>query len=210
MQVGAEIQPVPLVVAPDEERALPLLPVLTWEQAKAVFGFDWPNSGVYLAAHVHRHEQCGHLTRCGFPDESQPCQAYESHDETCWDCQLPRSTPPADDAEQLLADAVQRIRRRYPDVTALYINLPEGGDDNQVILCNIQGAHGDLWPDEQGEVFQGPQDPGERLWLGERDGDPFGELAEINRLLTEVYRKRGATLFEPGELGGGWYLTVAR
>ena len=84
----------------------------------------------------------------------------------------------------------------------------EPGDSSRVILWTIQDGQGDLWPDERGEVFQGDHDPGERLWLGERDGDPFAELAEINRLLTEVYRKRGATLFEPGELGGGWYLTV--
>lgn len=89
VQLGVERRPVPLAVSPGEERPLPLLPVLTWEQSAADFdGAAWPISGAYLAAHLHRHDTCGHLRRCGFPDRGEPCQAYECHDHLCWDCTL--------------------------------------------------------------------------------------------------------------------------
>jgi hypothetical protein len=97
VELGDGTRPVPLVVAPQEERALPLLAVLSWEQAQAAFGSGYPNAGAYRAAHVHRHEGCGHLTRCVFADDDEPCQAYECHDDTCWDCQL---APPPDEAPE--------------------------------------------------------------------------------------------------------------
>lgn len=213
VQIGADAQPAPLVVAPDEEQALPLLPVLTWERSQVVFGYAWPDTGVYLAAHVHRHEQCGHLSRCGFPDGEEPCQACECHDERCWDCQLAPAASPAGEAsngdaageaQRHLGDVVRRIHRRYPQAALAYVSHPEG-DEGRVILWNLRNDDGLLWPDEHGHVFQGADDLGERLWLG----DPFAELAEINRLLTEVFRLRGSALFESGELGGGWYLPLA-
>ncbi|MEV6922939.1 hypothetical protein AB0M46_00295 [Dactylosporangium sp. NPDC051485] len=116
-----------------------------------------------------------------------------------------------DAAAVLLDAAIICIHRRYPDADMAYVDHP-GGDDgprDRVILWDLAGAGGRLWPDEAGEVFQGDDEPGERLWLGDRDGDPYAELAEINRLLTAVFRKCGSDLFEPGELGGGWYLPLA-
>ncbi|MER7278006.1 hypothetical protein ABT369_26545 [Dactylosporangium sp. NPDC000244] len=115
-----------------------------------------------------------------------------------------------DTADVLLDEVITRIRRRFPDAVMAYLNHPGDGDDDRIILWDLASAEGVLWPDEDGEVFQGADEPGERLWLGERDGDPYAELAEINRLLTAVYRERGADLFEPGELGGGWYLPLDR
>ncbi|GHJ52874.1 hypothetical protein Nm8I071_21810 [Nonomuraea sp. TT08I-71] len=50
---------------------------LSWQEFIAVSGATWPNTGAYLDAHLHRHEQCGHLSRCGFPDQNEPCQAVE-------------------------------------------------------------------------------------------------------------------------------------
>lgn len=96
VQVGAHRRAVPLAVAAGEELPLPLLPVLSWERSAADFdGAAWPDSGAYLVAHLHRHEQCGHLSRCRFPDRDEPCQACECHDRTCWDCQLAAATPAA-------------------------------------------------------------------------------------------------------------------
>ncbi|GAA1575722.1 hypothetical protein GCM10009827_116980 [Dactylosporangium maewongense] len=113
-----------------------------------------------------------------------------------------------DTANVLLDEVITRIRRSYPDAVMAYLNHPGLGDG--IILWDLASADRLLWPDEDGEVFQGADEPGERLWLDDRDGDPYAELAEINRLLTAVYRERGADLFEPGELGGGWYLPLDR
>ncbi|MDG6108788.1 hypothetical protein [Dactylosporangium aurantiacum] len=116
-------------------------------------------------------------------------------------------------AEALLTEAIARIRRRYPTAVMAYLNHPHLGeldDGDDIILWNLTGAGEQLWPDENGEVFQSADEPGERFWLDDRDGDPYAELAEINRLLTAVYRERGAELFEPGELGGGWELPLDR
>ncbi|WP_432976754.1 hypothetical protein [Dactylosporangium sp. CA-233914] len=129
--------------------------------------------------------------------------APAAHPASSHDCQR-------DTAAALLDEVITRIHRRYPDAVMAYLNHPSDDDDDRIILWDLAGDGRPLWPDEDGEVSQGADDPGERLWLGERDGDPYAELAEINRLLTAVYRERGAALFEPGELGGGWYLPLDR
>ena len=90
-------------------------------------------------------------------------------------------------AASVLADAVNRIRHRYPDATHIYISHPDDGrDETRVVLSGITAGDASLWPDPL----------------------QFAELVDINVLLTEVYRTAGSTLFEPGELGGGWYLTL--
>lgn len=109
----------------------------------------------------------------------------------------------------LLAEVTTRIHRRYPDAVQAYLNHPGYGQPGEMALWDLASADGEmLWPDPDFKVFQGADEPGERLWLGDRDGDPYAELAEINRLLTAVYRERGTELFEPGSLSGGWELAL--
>ncbi|MEV0732329.1 hypothetical protein [Polymorphospora sp. NPDC050346] len=88
VQIGAETRTVPLLPDPESALALPLLPVMAWDDATAAFKGLWPNSGAYLSPHLHRHDGCGHVASCGWPWRDEPCQAYEVHDPTCWDCQL--------------------------------------------------------------------------------------------------------------------------
>ncbi|WP_433531244.1 hypothetical protein ACQPYA_03800 [Micromonospora sp. CA-263727] len=92
--LGTTTRPVPLAVAPDEQLPLPVLPVLSRQRSATDFGgAGWSNSGAYLAAHLHRHQECGHLSRCGFPDRDEPCQAYQCHHRRCRDCLPSTDTP---------------------------------------------------------------------------------------------------------------------
>jgi hypothetical protein len=75
---------VPLVVPTDEPRAVPLLPLLSWRQSRAVFDADWPDAGAYRAPHAHQHERCQHVSGCDYPPDA--CQAYETHRPTCPNC----------------------------------------------------------------------------------------------------------------------------
>ncbi|MEU1811728.1 hypothetical protein [Micromonospora aurantiaca (nom. illeg.)] len=96
--IAGELRPVPLAVGPGEDLPLPLLPVLSWQESIAVCGSGaaWPNTGAYLDAHLHRHEQCGHLSRCGFPGRDEPCQAVECYTPLCEDCPATPAGIPTD------------------------------------------------------------------------------------------------------------------
>ncbi|ADL47642.1 hypothetical protein [Micromonospora aurantiaca (nom. illeg.)] len=90
--IAGELRPAPLAVGPGEDLPLPLLPVLSCQESIAVFG----SGGAYLDAHLHRREQCGHLSRCGFPDRDEPCQAVECYTPLCGDCPATPAEIPAD------------------------------------------------------------------------------------------------------------------
>jgi hypothetical protein len=110
-----------------------------------------------------------------------------------------------------LAQVIDRIRRHYPNATCAYVNHPhDGADVTRIALCTIFAGDEVLWPDQEGEAFADSSGRGERLWTDGREGDPYTELAEINEGLTTMHQSCGATMFEPGELTGGWYMTLAR
>ena len=109
-----------------------------------------------------------------------------------------------------LAQVIDRIRRHYPNATRAYVNHPhDGADVTRIALCTIFATDDVLRPDQEGKALDDSSGRGERLWTGDRAGDPYTELTEINEALTSIYQSRGDTMFESGELTGGWYLTVA-